>query len=212
MLRLRQHPPALYVSSRRSGLSALQGEAVPAAVGHEAKRGGPAAPGLGFPRGNRGTATRPRSATVRSHTSRTPGSGTKRKHPADLFSAPPAACHELGWKRHDALKKHPKPKNTRARPTSRPSCSSWGAAPPSFSPDFLGGAFPLAQPPRRLSPGFPNAPWVSKRPPRLHSRPPRRQHQPRGEPHSAQSPPRGGRRGRASPLSSPRPPARCLPP
>lgn len=108
--------------------------------------------------------------------------------------------------------KTPKAKKHPGTSQSRPSCSSWGAAPPSFSPDFLGGAFPLAQPPRRLSPGFPNAPWVSKRPPRLHSRPPRRQHQPRGEPHSAQSPPRGGRRGRASPLSSPRPPARCLPP
>lgn len=164
MLRLRQHPPALYVSSRRSGLSALQGEAVPAAVGHEAKRGGPAAPGLGFPRGNRGTATRPRSATARSHTSQTPGSGTKHKHPADLLSAPPAACHELGWKRHDALKKHPKPKNTRARP-SHVHPAPPGARHPLPSPlIFWGGLFPSLSLPGgsaqgfQMPPGFPNAP------------------------------------------------------
>lgn len=51
---------------------------------------------------------------------------------------------------------------------SRPSCSSWGAAPPSFSPHFLGGLFPSLS----LPGGLPNLPRVSKRPPRLHSRPP----------------------------------------
>lgn len=146
MLRLRQHPPALYVSSRCSGLSALQGEAVPAAVGHEEKRGCPAAPGLGFPRGNRGTATRPRSATPRSRTSRTPGSGTKRNHPAVLFSTAPGACHKLGWKRHNALK------NTQSQvPSVTSILLLLGRGTPFLLPSFFGGAFPLAQPPRRAS-------------------------------------------------------------
>lgn len=97
--------------------------------------------------------------------------------------------------------RHPKP-SARARPASHPSCSSWGAAPPSFSPRYFGGYFS----PRSAPQGFQTPPPQAPQPP------PRRQHQPWGEPHSARSPPRGGRRGRASPLSSPRPPAPCLPP